>query len=99
MVVDINRYRQTRNLGLSIPLGERIRNARDNQGMTQLQVGQRVSRDRSEVSRWETGVMEPRPVDMVAIADALHAPDLLVAYCQQCPVARACVKGQPKPAA
>jgi hypothetical protein len=35
MVIDFDRYRQTRSLGLSIPFGERVAIARKDQGITE----------------------------------------------------------------
>ena len=44
MVIDFDRYRQTRSLWLSIPFGERVAIARKDQGLTQEQLGEHQGR-------------------------------------------------------
>ena len=38
LVISLDRYRRTRSVGLAIPFGERVANARKDQGLTQDQL-------------------------------------------------------------
>lgn len=98
-VYDLRLFRKTGSLELSIPLGERIAIARKNQGMTQEEVAMKVACDRSVVSKWECGKLPVQPADLAKLSEVLHAPDLLGYFCNECPVCKAVVKMQPKPAA
>lgn len=54
-------------------IGDRIRDRRSALGLTQLQLAQKIDHetDSMSVSRWERGVVVPRPETIVAIADVL----------------------------
>ncbi|MHB8122642.1 MAG: helix-turn-helix domain-containing protein [Desulfuromonadaceae bacterium] len=99
MVVSLDKYRKTRNLELSVTFGERSSIARKNQGMTQEEVAMGMCCDRSVVSKWECGKLPIHPEDVVKLAKTLRAPDLMKHYCSECPVCKAAVQMQPKPAA
>lgn len=52
-------------------VGDRIRQRRTALGLTQLELASRLDLDSMSVSRWERGVVVPRPETVVRIADAL----------------------------
>ena len=55
-------------------LGERIRTARTNKGLTQLQLGEKVYLTRRAISNYECGKRRPEPLYLAAIAKALGIP-------------------------
>lgn len=55
MVVSLNIYRKTRKVELSIPFGERIAITRQNQGLSQKELGDRAGFSQGEISKMETG--------------------------------------------
>ncbi|MFI9154468.1 helix-turn-helix domain-containing protein [Streptomyces sp. NPDC053367] len=60
-------------------IGERIRMARRQLGLSQMQLGELVGRDHKTVHRWETAATPPNLDDLLLVADALGMPlaDLL----------------------
>lgn len=57
MVISLDRYRRTRSVGLAIPFGERVANARKDQGLTQDQLGERIGYTQKagvKTMRWGT---------------------------------------------
>lgn len=93
-VVNLEDYRLKKRMSFN----ERLALTRQNRGVTQQQLVEKFQAkiDRSVVSKWETGTLRVQPDDVVTVAQALHAPDLLEHYCSECPVCRAML---PKPAA
>lgn len=89
MVIDLERYRQTRSVGLSIPFGERVAIARNDQGKTQEQLGEQIGYTQSAMSRLEIGQLKFTPEVAAATALALNKSSLLTSYCNECPVCRA----------
>lgn len=67
-------------------VGARIRRAREQQGLTQGELGEAIGKTQTAVSYWEAGRRSPDVEDIVAIADAL---DVEVEYFFQ--------RTQPKP--
>lgn len=55
-------------------IGVQLRAARKTAGLTQEQLGERISRDAKSVSRWENGHRAPDLGDLLLIADALGVP-------------------------
>lgn len=55
-------------------IGERIRTARRDAQLSQVQLGERVGRDHKTISRWETADRVPSLVDLLLLADALDVP-------------------------
>ena len=101
MAIDINKYRKTRRVSLSIPFGEHVANARNDQGVTQEQLGDRVGYSQSIVSRQETGKLEYTPRDAAAVALVLGKRSLLEHYCNNCPASlayRRMTYSKPQPA-
>lgn len=96
-IIDLNIYRQTRDMGLAMAIGEHITLTRQNRGQTQEQLGKQTSCDRSVISRWETGALPVHPGDMAKVAAALHAPELLEHFCAECPVAQTYSRFSRKP--
>jgi transcriptional regulator with XRE-family HTH domain len=54
--------------------GELIRACRRARGMTQAQLAAIIGRDRSIVSRWESGTIAPRVDDLRTLAGIFHTP-------------------------
>lgn len=52
-------------------IGERIRTARRQARLSQVQLGERVGRDHKTIHRWETAVTDPSLTDLLLIADSL----------------------------
>lgn len=46
----------------------RLRKARDDTGMSQLEVGQILKKDQSAIARWERGEAEPRLSELLLLA-------------------------------
>lgn len=88
MVVDLNTYRKTRKVALSIPFGERVATARKNQGVSQERFGEEIGYSQSIISRLETGALEWDPEVAASAAQALNKPSLLEFYCDECPVCK-----------
>lgn len=85
-----------------ISFGERVANARRNQGISQERLGEMMGYSQSIVSRQETGRLTFSPGDAARVARALNNPRLLEHYCLECPAARTYKKmmlTRPKPAA
>lgn len=99
MVVTLDKYKQTRNISLSLPFGEVIALSRKNQGMSLERLGESIGYSQSIVSRMETGGLEIEPDSVASMARALNDPKILDRYCFDCPVSAAKRKMQPKPAA
>lgn len=55
-----------------ISLGNRIRKARENAGVTQEELAERIGVSRSAVARWELGEIEPKLKNLVALAVELE---------------------------
>lgn len=55
-------------------IGDRIRDARRNAGLTQEALAERVGRDRKTISRWESAYRDPALTDLLLIANALDVP-------------------------
>ena len=55
-------------------IGERLRAARLQAGLTQLQLGERIGRDHRTIHRWEYAHRVPNLEDLLLIADALDIP-------------------------
>lgn len=55
-------------------IGERLRDAREYAGLTQLQLGNRIGRDHRTIHRWEYATRIPNLSDLLLIADALDIP-------------------------
>ncbi|MCK9327362.1 MAG: helix-turn-helix domain-containing protein [Bacteroidales bacterium] len=89
VVIDLDRYRQTKSVGLSIPFGERVAIARNNQGKTQEQLGEQIGYTQSAMSRLEIGQLRFAPEVAAATAIALNKSSLLTSYCNECPVYQA----------
>ena len=54
--------------------GERLVQARDSRGLTQVALAQLISRNSSSISRWEGGAQSPEPQALEALAGALDVP-------------------------
>lgn len=89
MVIDFDRYRQTRSLGLSIPFGERVAIARKDQGLTQEQLGEHLGYTQQNMSRLEIGKVKFTTATAAAAAIALNKSSILLYYCHECPVCQA----------
>ena len=89
MVIDFDRYRQTRSLGLSIPFGERVAIARKDQGLTQEQLGEHLGYTQQNMSRLEIGKVKFTTATAAAAAIALNKSNILLYYCNECPVYQA----------
>ncbi|MFF6781466.1 helix-turn-helix domain-containing protein [Streptomyces sp. NPDC012510] len=55
-------------------IGERLRAAREDANLTQLQLGERIGRDHRTIHRWEYASRIPTLEDLLLIADALDVP-------------------------
>lgn len=55
-------------------IGERLRDAREHAGLTQLQLGNHIGRDHRTIHRWEYAYRIPNLEDLLLIADALNVP-------------------------
>ncbi|GAA3852780.1 hypothetical protein GCM10023084_03750 [Streptomyces lacrimifluminis] len=55
-------------------IGERLRDARERAGLTQLQLGNRIGRDHRTIHRWEYAYRIPNLEDLLVLADALNVP-------------------------
>lgn len=55
-------------------IGERLRAARLEAGLTQLQLGERIGRDHRTIHRWEYAHRIPNLEDLLVLADALNVP-------------------------
>jgi transcriptional regulator with XRE-family HTH domain len=55
-------------------IGARIRDARLNANLTQVQLGERIGRDHRTIHRWEYALRIPNLADLLLIADALDVP-------------------------
>jgi transcriptional regulator with XRE-family HTH domain len=55
-------------------IGARIRDARLNANLTQLQLGELIGRDHRTIHRWEYAQRIPDLEDLLLIADALDTP-------------------------
>jgi len=61
-----------------VSLGDRIREARKNGGISQMDLAKRVGVTQPSVANWESGVHDPRRLMIAKIADALDvSPDWL----------------------
>ena len=55
-------------------IGENIKKARIDAGLSQKQLGERLGITAQSVAQWETGRREPKYQSIVKIADALNVP-------------------------
>lgn len=55
-------------------LGAKLRIARDEAGLTQVELAKKLKKNQSEISAWETGDHEPQLSTLKAIANALKVP-------------------------
>ena len=53
-------------------LGKRIKSAREQSGLTQEQLAEKLNISRTAIARYELGEIEPRLKNLVAIAKALN---------------------------
>lgn len=69
-------------------LGFKIAEARKKLGMTQEALGNLVGLSKSAISKLEKGdlVGPPAPVLLIAIAETLKAPAILMHHCENCPI-------------
>lgn len=52
-------------------IGDRIRRRRRDQGLSQIQLGERVGRDHKTIHRWEAAATPPDLNDLLLVARAL----------------------------
>ena len=57
-----------------VAIGERIRRARQRDGLSQQQLGDAIGKSRLTIHNYENGKSTPGPVERAAIAEALHVP-------------------------
>jgi transcriptional regulator with XRE-family HTH domain len=55
-------------------IGDRIRAARHEAGLSQVQLGDRIGRDHKTIHRYEVASSVPNLVDLLLIADAVGVP-------------------------
>lgn len=55
-------------------IGDRIRTARQDAQLSQVQLGERIGRDHKTVHRYETAQSVPTLVDLLLIADTVDMP-------------------------
>lgn len=55
-------------------IGARIRDARLNANLTQVQLGELIGRDHRTIHRWEYAQRMPDLQDLLLLADALNIP-------------------------
>lgn len=55
-------------------IGERIRTARRDASLSQIQLGERIGRDHKTIHRYEYATAVPTLEDLLLIADALDMP-------------------------
>jgi len=55
-------------------IGERIRTARLDANLTQIQLGEKIGRDHRTIHRWEYAYRIPDLNDLLLLADALGVP-------------------------
>jgi transcriptional regulator with XRE-family HTH domain len=55
-------------------IGNRIRDARLDVGLTQMQLAERIGRDHRTIHRWEYAQRVPDLSDLLLLADALGVP-------------------------
>jgi transcriptional regulator with XRE-family HTH domain len=55
-------------------IGERLRAARLQANLTQMQLGDLVGRDHRTIHRWEYATADPSLTDLLLLADALGVP-------------------------
>lgn len=55
-------------------MGEKLRAARKAAGLTQAQLAEKAGYTQRDVSRWESGVVEPVASTVRKLADALGCP-------------------------
>lgn len=55
-------------------IGERIRTARREAHLSQIQLGERVGRDHKTIHRYETAATAPGLTELLLIADAIGVP-------------------------
>jgi transcriptional regulator with XRE-family HTH domain len=55
-------------------IGERIRTARLDAQLSQVELGERIGRDHKTVHRYETAATPPSLVELLLIADAVGIP-------------------------
>jgi transcriptional regulator with XRE-family HTH domain len=55
-------------------IGERIRTARLDANLTQIQLGEKIGRDHRTIHRWEYAYRIPDLNDLLLLADALGMP-------------------------
>jgi transcriptional regulator with XRE-family HTH domain len=55
-------------------IGERIRTARRDAQLSQIELGERIGRDHKTVHRYETAATPPSLVELLLIADAVGVP-------------------------
>jgi transcriptional regulator with XRE-family HTH domain len=57
---------------MSMTTGERIKLARETAGLNQAELAERLSVEPPTVSRWENGVNEPRPSQLIKLAKIVN---------------------------
>jgi N-acetylglucosamine-6-phosphate deacetylase len=58
---------------ITMTLGEKLKNARKNAGLSQEQLAEQLGVSRQAISKWESGVSVPESDKLVAISDATMA--------------------------
>jgi transcriptional regulator with XRE-family HTH domain len=69
---------------LANALGRRLRYLRAQTGLTQLELGQKASMDRTYISRLERGRILPRYIAMVRLAESLGVSVVELVRCAPC---------------
>jgi transcriptional regulator with XRE-family HTH domain len=80
MAVVRQEMQQQESRQMKLTLGANLRAAREAVHMTQRQVGEAVGATGSDVSRWETGRIEPGAMYRVALANLLFDGDVSALY-------------------
>ena len=66
-------------------IGQRIKMARKNAGLSQAELARRVGVSQPGIANWESGVHDPRPLMLVRLADALQLSQDWLAAGQRSP--------------
>lgn len=68
---------------------DQLRLTRKSRGMSQTELAEHVGGAKDVIYRIETGAVHASPEQVAIAARVLHAPELLVQHCEECPVASA----------
>lgn len=80
VLINLVERRKAKKGKVSIPFGERVAIARNNQEWSQERLGFEAKCSQSLISRIEAGVIAVEPDLAISIAKALHQPELLESY-------------------